>query len=49
MCQSAYGFRIKPTNDPYVRTAQEGLEIAEGLIPGTFLVDAIPICESAAE
>jgi len=41
-----YGFHIKPTNDPYVKAAQEVVEAVEGTAPGAFLVDAFPIRKS---
>jgi hypothetical protein len=40
-----YGFDINPTNDPYVKIAQEGLKASQGLSSGVFLVDAFPICK----
>jgi hypothetical protein len=43
--QATYGFEIQSTNDPYVKMAGDALRVAEGLLPGAFLVDAIPIRE----
>jgi len=40
--EAIYGFNIKPINDPYVRVAKEGVKIVEGIVAGTFLVDAFP-------
>lgn len=40
----AYGLDVQPKNDPYIATAQRALHtIAIALVPGTFMVDAIPI------
>ena len=41
-----YGFHVKPTNDPYVLLAESASEAGQGLIPGAFLVDALPFCMS---
>jgi hypothetical protein len=40
-----YGIKIKPTNDPFVAAVKIALgAFLEGLVPGAFLVDTIPIC-----
>ncbi|KAF8874752.1 cytochrome P450 [Infundibulicybe gibba] len=39
-----YGIDIREENDPYVETAEEAMEgMAKAAVPGTFLVDFIPI------
>jgi len=40
----AYGISVKESDDPYILNAEEALHgLAEAGIPGTFLVDLIPI------
>ncbi|KAF8872233.1 cytochrome P450 [Infundibulicybe gibba] len=40
----AYGIKVEDTNDPYITIAEEGLAgLAEAGVPGTFLVDLIPM------
>jgi hypothetical protein len=39
-----YSIKVRPYNDPYIKTAEEAVKsAAELLIAGAFLVDAIPI------
>ena len=39
-----YGIAVKETNDPYISVAEEVLEgLTQAGVPGTFLVDLIPI------
>jgi len=38
-----YGFKIRPVNDPYIKIAEDGLGFVQGVIPGSFLVDALPL------
>ena len=39
-----YSINVLPYNDPYVKIAEDAVRaIAELIIPGTFLVDIIPI------
>ena len=45
-----YGINVRPYNDPYIKIAEEAVgSIAELLIPGTFLVDIIPILKYVPE
>jgi hypothetical protein len=39
----AYGLEVQPDNDPYIKTAEQGVHplVAAG-VPGVFLVDALP-------
>jgi hypothetical protein len=38
-----YGISIKPSNDPFITAAEEGIHLAaSACIPGAFLVDLIP-------
>ena len=40
----AYGINVKESGDPYISNAEEALiGLAEAGIPGTFLVDLIPV------
>jgi len=40
----AYGISVNESDDPYILNAEEALNgLAEAGIPGTFLVDLIPI------
>jgi len=41
--KTVYGFEIKTIDDPYIHIAEEGAKAADGLLPGRFLVDGIPI------
>ena len=39
----AYGLEIQPDDDPYVKTAEQGVRpLMAAAIPGAFLVDAFP-------
>jgi hypothetical protein len=38
-----YGINTRPCNDPYIKTAEEGVEAFAPLFVGAFLVDIIPI------
>ena len=43
--QITYGIKIRLTDDPFVKNAEEALEIGSNAAnPGTFLVDTLPIC-----
>ena len=45
-----YGIKIRPYNDPYSKIAEEAIgAIAELFIPGSFLVDIIPILKYVPE
>ena len=45
-----YGITVRPKNDPYIKIAEEAVEaITELLIPGSFLVDIIPILKYVHE
>ena len=45
-----YGIKIHSYNDPYIKIAEEAVAAsAEFLIPGTFLVDIIPILKYVPE
>ena len=45
-----YSINVHPYNDPYIKIAEEAMEaIAELLVPGTFLVDIIPILKYIPE
>ena len=44
--QTVYGIKIESANDPIVKTADQALEVLEGVLPGKFFVDAIPIREA---
>ena len=45
-----YSINVRPYNDPYIKIAEEAIgAIAELLIPGTFLVDIIPILKYVPE
>ena len=45
-----YGITVRPKNDPYIKIAEEAVEaITELLIPGSFLVDIIPILKYVPE
>ncbi|KAF8510589.1 cytochrome P450 [Gautieria morchelliformis] len=45
-----YGIRIRPKDDPYIKTAETALAgITEAGPPGTFLVDTIPILKYVPE
>ncbi|KAF8960727.1 cytochrome P450 [Flammula alnicola] len=46
----AYGIRVKDSDDPYISNAEEALYgLAEAGIPGTFLVDFIPLLKYVPE
>lgn len=39
-----YGITVKPYDDPYIETAEKALYgLVEAAVPGTFLVDSIPL------
>jgi len=46
----AYGLEVQADNDPYIRTAEEGVHplVAAG-VPGAFLVDALPFLKYVPE
>ena len=45
--EMAYGINVKSNEDRFLRAAVEAAEVAKrAVVPGTFLVDAIPICAS---
>ena len=45
-----YGINVHPYNDQYIKTAEEAVEAMNELfIPGTFLVDIIPILKYVPE
>ena len=46
----AYGLEVKPKNDPYIKTAEQGVHplVAAG-VPGAFLVDVLPILKYVPE
>jgi hypothetical protein len=45
-----YSINVRPYNDPYIKIAEEAMEVAaELLIPGAFLVDIIPILKYVPE
>ena len=40
----SYGLAVLESNDPYITLAEEALQgVAEAGIPGTFLVDLLPV------
>lgn len=40
----AYGVKVKDSDDPYITNAEEALKgLAEAGIPGTYMVDFIPL------
>ena len=40
----SYGLTVLESNDPYITLAEEALQgVAEAGIPGTFLVDLLPV------
>jgi hypothetical protein len=40
-----YGIDVLPTGDPYIQLAEQAMEAAsEASIPGSFLVDTLPMC-----
>ena len=42
----AYGFDIKDSSNKYIQIAEESMiGIAEGAVPGRWLVDQLPICK----
>lgn len=42
----AYGIEVQEKNDPWIATAEHALEGATVTgIPGSFMVDIIPICQ----
>jgi hypothetical protein len=46
----AYGFDIKSHEDPFLSAAERALVIMEeAVVPGTFLVNAFPICTWSEE
>jgi len=46
----AYGLEVKPTNDPYIDTAEAGVQpLVVAGVPGAFLVDAFPILKCLPE
>ena len=45
-----YSIKVRPYNDPHIRIAEEAIgAIAELMVPGAFLVDAIPILKYVPE
>ncbi|KAH9478027.1 Cytochrome P450 monooxygenase 98 [Psilocybe cubensis] len=46
----AYGLEVKPKDDPYIRTAEQGVHplVAAG-VPGAFLVDVLPFLKYVPE
>ena len=45
-----YSINVQPSNDPYIKIAEEAMgAVAELLIPGSFLVDIIPILKHVPE
>ena len=45
-----YSINARPYNDPYVKIAEEtNTALAELLVPGTFLVDIIPVLKYVPE
>ena len=45
-----YSINVHPYNDPYLKIGEEAMEaIAELLIPGSFVVDIIPILKYVPE
>jgi hypothetical protein len=46
----AYGLEVKPDDDPYVKTAEQGVRpLMAAAIPGAFLVDAFPFLKQVPE
>ena len=46
----SYSINIQPYDDPYIKTAEQALEVnSELTIPGAFLVDIIPILKYVPE
>ena len=42
-----YGIEVLEEGDPYVAVARVAIaELAEAVVPGKYLVDSLPICES---
>ena len=47
---TTYSINVRPCNDPYIKIAEEAMgAVAELLIPGSFLVDIIPILKHVPE
>ena len=47
---TTYSINVRPYNDPYIKIAEDGMgAAAELLIPGSFLVDIIPILKYVPE
>ena len=47
---TTYSIKVRPSNDPYIKIADEAMSaVAELLIPGSFLVDIIPILKHVPE
>lgn len=46
----AYGLDVQPHDDPYIKVAEHGVEgFSIAAVPGTFLVDALPILKYVPE
>lgn len=46
----AYGLEVKPKDDPYIRTAEQGVHpLVAAAVPGAFLVDVLPILKYVPE
>lgn len=41
-----YGIEVRPENDPYIEAAEKHMAAQSvATVPGTFLVDFLPICK----
>ncbi|KAF8884723.1 cytochrome P450 [Gymnopilus junonius] len=46
----AYGLEVLPKNDPYIKTAEQGVHpLVAAAVPGAFLVDILPILKYVPE
>lgn len=46
----AYGLQVKPANDPYIKTAEQGVHpLVAAAVPGAFLVDVLPFLKYVPE
>jgi len=46
----SYGLNVKPTDDPYIKTAEQGVHpLVAAAVPGAFLVDTLPLLKYVPE
>ena len=46
----AYGLEVQPDDDPYIKTAEEGVHpLHTAAVPGAFLVDSLPFLKHVPE